>query len=122
VAALGSRDAARRPRVGQLLQVAKRKGAKVADQRRLPSVALGDRDRLHPRRPRGLGHRQRTGNRADAAVQRQLAGQRVAAERLARQLPRGGEQRRRDRQVEPGPLLSQVGRRQVGGDPLQGES
>ena len=47
----------------------------------------------------------------------------ASAQRSSRsaELPGGGEQRRGDREVEPRAGLAQVGRREVGGDPLQRE-
>ena len=40
-------------------------------------------------------------------------------EPLARDLPRGGEDRQRDREIEPGPLLPEAGGGEIDGDPAQ---
>ena len=58
-------------------------------------------------------------HRSHATVQRELADRGVLGEPLGRDLPRGGQDRQRDREVEARALLAQAGRRQVDGDPLQ---
>ena len=89
--------------------------------------------RARPRRPtrprtRAVGSRCRRapsaaasapGDGAQPPVERELADRRVPGERARRQLPRGGEHRQRDRQVEARSLLAQVGRCEVDRDPAQ---
>ena len=89
--------------------------------RRAPPRPPTPRRRRSPaRRPatRRLGHRQRAGDRPDRAVERQLAGERHVGERRRRELPGRGEDGGRDREVEARAGLAQVGRGEVGGDPL----
>ena len=52
-----------------------------------------------------------------ATVQRELADRRVLGEPLGGNLPRGGEEGERDREVEPGAFLPESRRREVDGDP-----
>ena len=70
-----------------------------------------------PRLPRALGGSEHAADRAQPSVERQLADRRVAAERLRRNLPRRGQHRERDRQVEARPLLPQLRGREVDRDP-----
>ena len=78
---------------------------------------------LDPGPPSPLGDDERSPDRPHPAVQGQLAHGGVRPERARRKLVRGGEDGQRNRQVEAGALLAQVGRRQVDGDaperPLQ---
>ena len=92
-------------------------------QRHLGGRLGGAEHELDPGPSRPLGHDQRSPDRPHPAVERQLADGGVRPERARRNLVRGGEDGERDRQVEAGALLAQVGRRQVDGDaperPLQ---
>ena len=63
-----------------------------------------------------IGDREATPHRADGAVEAELAADEAPGERLLRELPVGGEQRQRDREVEVVPLLAEVGGREVHGD------
>src|SRR6185437_9447076 len=58
---------------------------------------------------------------AQAAVERELADRSRSFERAARQLLRRREERERDRQVEAGALLAQLGRCEVDRDASLGE-
>ena len=98
----------------------------VPDRDRLDAAELGLAGRLgrtenplEPGPPRPFGDGERPAHRSHAAVQRQLADRGVLGEPVGRDLPRGGEDRQRDREVEAGALLAQAGRREVDGDPLQ---
>src|SRR5689334_12602104 len=68
-----------------------------------------------------LGDREGAADRADLAGQRELADDRAAGHRVDRQLGRGGEYGEREREVEGGAHLAQVGRREVDRDPLERE-
>ncbi len=70
-----------------------------------------------PRLARALRRRQHAADRPQPPVQRQLADRGVAAERFRGNLPRGREHRQRDRQVEAGSFLPELGGREVDGDP-----
>jgi hypothetical protein len=63
-------------------------------------------------------HGQRAAHRAQLARQRQLAGKFMAGQLARVDLPAGGQDAQRDRQVEAARILGQVGRRQVDGDAL----
>ena len=66
----------------------------------------GDDDRRAARRGRALGHRQRPGDRADRAVEGELAGERHVVERRRRRAGRSRRAaRRRSRGRSPGPAL-----------------
>ena len=66
---------------------------------------------------RGLCQRQHTADRPQSTVQSQLADGCVLGERALRNLPRRGENRECDRQVERRALLPQRGGREVDRDP-----
>ena len=63
-------------------------------------------------------HGQRAAHRAQLARQRQLAGKFPAGQPRTVDLPAGGQDAERNRQVEATRVLGQVGRRQVDGDAL----
>ena len=71
-----------------------------------------------PRRERDREH---AAHVLEPAVERKLAHEEQAARRLGARQPLGGEQTNGDRQVEGAPLLAQVRRREVHGDPPRGE-
>ena len=80
--------------------------------------------RRSPRRPARAPPRPSPAHRAPAAIEPSSASSPAIASRASAsqsQLPGGGQQRRRDRQVEPGPGLAQARRREVGDDPPQRE-
>jgi hypothetical protein len=70
--------------------------------------------KAHPARALGDGKHAR--DAPEPAVERELADGRMTVELLVRHLPRGGEHCKRDRQVIPGALLPQPGRRKVDRD------
>ncbi len=74
-----------------------------------------------PSRARSLGDREDAGDRPHRAVEGELADQRDPRSGWPLELPRRGQQRRRDRQVEAGAGLAQAGRSEVGDDPAQRE-
>jgi len=88
-----------------------------AGERDLGARLGGTHNALEPAPPGALGRGERAGNRPQPAVERELADRRVAGEPSRGQLRRGPEDGKGDRQVEAGPLLAQVGRREVDGDP-----
>jgi hypothetical protein len=71
---------------------------------------------FEPAAPRALGGGECAGDRSQAAVESELADRRVPCEALRRQLAGRTEERKRDRQVEAGPFLAEVGRRKVDRD------
>jgi hypothetical protein len=83
------------------------------DDRRLGRVVGRHEQAAQPARPHRCRHRQRAAHGLDAAVERELAEAGVGAQRLRRQLAAGGQHAERDRQVERGPVLLHVGRRQI---------
>ena len=70
-----------------------------------------------PGLPRALRRGQNAAHRPQPPVECELADRRVTAERFGRHLPRGRQHRQGDRQVEAGPFLPELGRREVDGDP-----
>ena len=68
---------------------------------------------------RALGRRKNAADRPEPPVQSELADRRVPHERIGRNLPRGGEHRQRNREVEARPFLAELRRRQVDRDPAQ---
>ena len=84
---------------------------------RLGSGLGGTDDAREPGPPRALRDRKSPGDGPNAPVERELSHRRVLGEPLRRNLARRGEHRKRDREVEPGPLLAQRGGCQVHGDP-----
>ena len=109
---------------GQQTQVGERgqrRDAEILDQARLPRVRGGN-GHTGATSARGLlGHRQHARQGADRAIEGELAGQPPVIQGRLRDLPRRAEDRRRDREIEARAGLAQVGRRQVGGDPLERE-
>jgi len=90
----------------------RRQDRRAADQCRLGGALRRQHEaaRLAARRQ---AHRQCAAHRAQLARERQLAGELVFGQALRLDLPRGGKDAQRDRQVEAPRLLRQVGRRQV---------
>src|SRR4051812_40300112 len=72
-------------------------------------------DALDPGPARSLGHAEDAADATHAAVERQLAARRMLGEPFTRNLTRRGEQRERDRDVEAGALLLQLGGGEVDG-------
>src|SRR5919204_4009283 len=66
--------------------------------------------------PRSFRRGQNTPDRPQAPVERQLPYRRVTEQLVGGELPRGTEDCERDRQVETGPLLPQLGRGEVDSD------
>ena len=76
----------------------------------------------NPRQARAsssLGEREHAADRSQPPVERELADSGVVGEPLARDLPRGGEDRERDREIEAGAFLAQPRRGEVDRDPPQ---
>ena len=71
--------------------------------------------------PRVQGHRQHAAHRAHAAVERQLAHHERALQPAGLDQPGGAEDADRDRQVEGGAFLADIGGRQVDGDAVDRE-
>jgi hypothetical protein len=88
----------------------------VGDERGLDQVGLGDDQEPGARPPGGQGGREHALDGADVAAEAQLADGPQALEGGRRHRPGRGQQPDRDRQVEPGALLGQVGRGQRHGD------
>ena len=74
-------------------------------------------DPLQPGSAGSFGDRECSGNRSHTAVERQLTDRGELGEALGWDLPCRGEDRQRDRKVEPGSLLAQCRRRKIDGDP-----
>ncbi len=75
---------------------------------------------MRPGAPRGLGRDDRSGNRPDAPVERELPERRVLAQPPDGNLLRRGQHRQRDRQVEARAFLAHVRGREVDRDAPQG--
>ncbi len=88
--------------------------------RRLERLRLGHEDAPDAALRRGEHHRQHPRHRAQAAVERELPDERGGLEREPWQLPRGGDHRDGDRQVEVRAPLQQVRRGQQDRDPPGG--
>ena len=86
-------------------------------ERRLASRVGGAQQTLGTEPPCALGDGEDAADPAQPAVERELADRSGALERAARKLLRRGEQRKRDREVEAGALLAQLGRREIDRDP-----
>ena len=83
-------------------------------------LGCGRRRAQDPREPgprRSFGGGDRADHGSHAAVERKLADAGVLQEALGRYLPRRGEERERDGQVEASTLLAERRRREVDGDP-----
>ena len=78
--------------------------------------AFRGQDESATRIARGQHHGQRTANRPQLPRERKLAGKFVIAQLGIGNLPRGGENAERDRQIEPPRFLGQIGGRQIDGD------
>ena len=78
--------------------------------------------RVRPGAARSLGDGDRARDGPDAAVERELADAAVLEQPLRRELIRAGEERERDREVEPRSLLAQRRRREVDRDPVPGRA
>ena len=76
---------------------------------------------LHAEPSRALRDREHAADPPQASVECELADRSSPSERRARQLLRRAEHRERDRQVEAGTLLPQLGRREVDRDAPVGE-
>ncbi len=86
-----------------------------AHDRRLGGVALGHEEPADAGRPQVLGDAQHPGDRAYRTVERQLADGHVPPHRGLRQLPGGGQDPQRNRQIEGRPDLARIRGRQVHG-------
>ena len=75
-------------------------------------------DRCPPTRRRRHRHRERALHRPRAAVERELADDRVLIEQLALELPAAGENADGDRQIERAGTLRQLGRGQIDHDAI----
>ena len=116
---LGDRLTARE--LGELAEALDRDHLDAVDQRRLGAVGGGDDDQVLAGLAGGLGHRQRAMDRADRAVEGELADHRHPSLLRPADLAGGGQERRRHRQVEAGPGLADAGGCEVGDDPPQRE-
>ena len=89
------------------------------DQRRFSRARFGQHEcPARPDAPHGQRHRERAAHRPQVPGQRQLAGELVARQLLRVDLPVGGEDAERHREIEAAGLLGQVGGREVDSDPL----
>ena len=80
---------------------------------------LGSTEEARQPGPAGtLGDGDRAGDGAHAAVERELSHAGVLEQAGGRELMRAREERERDREVEPRPLLAQRRRSEVDGDPV----
>ena len=93
-----------------------------ARERRLARGVGRTQETLGAEPPRALGDREDAADPPQPAVERELADRSGALERAARELLRRREQRERDRQVETGALLAQLGGREVDRDPAGREA
>ncbi len=84
-----------------------------ARQGRLGRALRGDDERVGPHPPRGLGHRERAAHGPQGAVEPELGRGRHPRHPIARRLPRCGQQREGDREIEPRALLALLGGSQV---------
>jgi hypothetical protein len=82
-----------------------------------PGLGGADEPR-EARAPRTFGSDERPGDRAQSAVEGELAERRVIGEAPAWQLLRRGDDRKGDREVEPRSLLAETGGGEIDGDPL----
>jgi hypothetical protein len=89
--------------------------------RRLVAVGLGDHQGPGPGAPGRHGDGQHAADRPHLAGERELADELDPLERRRRQLAAGGQQADHDGDVEPGPVLAQVGRGEADHHPLAGE-
>ena len=94
-----------------------RQDPRVASPGRLGPTGLGT-DQPQSQGPRRHRRRQRTGDRRDPPVQRQLANRRPVLQHVRRDDPHRRHDRQRDGQVVVTAFLGQVGRGQIGDDPL----
>jgi hypothetical protein len=101
-------------------QASRRMNDGIANERGLDSARLRQ-DEGAAVAMRFQGHRQRAANRPQIASQSKLAGEFVAAEGIARNLPGGGKNSQRDGQVEATRFLGQVGGREVDSYPARGK-
>jgi hypothetical protein len=89
-----------------------------AGERRLGCGLRSAKQALETSAPRALRRRQHSADGTHAAVERELAEDRVAVEALLRDLVGGGEDRQRNGEVEAGSLLAQRRRSEVHGDAM----
>ena len=85
----------------------------AVEQPRLGAAVRREHQRLEPRGARRVGRRERAATRPYAAVERELAEQRVRVQARVGELSARREDRARDREVEGGPCLRQVGRCEI---------
>jgi hypothetical protein len=84
-----------------------------AGERRLGTGLVRTHEPLEPDTARPFCDREHTADATKATVERQLTARSVLLETRARDLPRSGEQRKRDRQIEPRALLLELCGRKV---------
>ena len=89
-----------------------------ARERRLRAGFVGTDDTLQVGATRAFGHGQHAADTTKASIQRKLSARRMLGEPCPRQLVRRCEQRQGDRQIESRPLLLQLRRREVDGEPV----
>jgi hypothetical protein len=110
----GGTDAGERPRSGQVRdRISEREGAvdgQAAHGRRLAAARERHDDRGQLGVARRGGQRHGAGHPPQAAIECQLADQRGMRECVRLHLARCGQDPDRDGEVEPGPLLRQIGR------------
>ena len=63
-----------------------------------------------------IGHGERAADRAQLAGQSELTGELVLCQCVCGNLSRGGQDTKRDRQIEPATLFRQIGRGEINGD------
>jgi hypothetical protein len=93
----------------------------AVDERCLLGARAGEDERAQPEALRGVRDGEGAARAAYAAVEGELAEQAVAAQPLRWELPGRGEDRAREREVEPRPRLGDVRGREVDGDPPRRE-
>jgi hypothetical protein len=94
----------------------------VANHRRLHRVLARQHQAIIPRGARMQRGRQRALDASHAAVEREFADHQEASQPLAAGETAGGaEQRERDWQIEGGPILAHIGRREIDHDGAIGE-
>ncbi len=91
------------------------------DHSRLGQVVVRQDEAPAPGSPRGQRHRERAADGAKVALEPHLADDHEAAKAVVGKLAARHQDAERDWQVEPGPLLADVGRRQIDGNPLEWE-
>ena len=106
----------------RVAEVARSDDLDAAAETGLSSALARDDERLDPSPPRRLGHRQGAPHGPQTPVEAELGGRCDALDPLGGRLARHREHGQRDREIEPGPLLALLGRRQVDREPRAREA